>query len=198
MVNYTVTLTDNCPGSSSTQTGGLPTGSAFPVGVTTNTFAGVDASGNTAFCSFTVTVNDTQLPTITCPANISVSNDPNQCFAVVNYPGVTFGDNCSGATIPQTTGLASGSQFPIGTTTNTYKVTDASGNMTTCAFTVMVGDTQLPVFTVCPADATVSNNPGVCGALVNYTVTVTDNCVGFLQPKRQAFPAAVHSRSARR
>ena len=38
------------------QTAGLPSGSTFPLGVTTNTFTATDASGNTATCSFTVTV----------------------------------------------------------------------------------------------------------------------------------------------
>jgi hypothetical protein len=38
----------------------------------------------------------------------------------------------------QIAGLASGSVFPIGVTTNTFKVTDASGNFVTCSFTVKV------------------------------------------------------------
>lgn len=39
------------------QSAGLPSGSLFPVGVTTNTFTAKDAAGNSAACSFTVTVN---------------------------------------------------------------------------------------------------------------------------------------------
>ncbi len=41
------------------QTTGLPSGSAFPIGTTTNTFVATDESGNKSMCSFTVTVNDT-------------------------------------------------------------------------------------------------------------------------------------------
>ncbi len=40
-----------------TQTAGLPSGSVFPIGVTTNTFIARDESGNESTCSFTVTVN---------------------------------------------------------------------------------------------------------------------------------------------
>lgn len=40
-----------------TQTVGLSSGSFFPVGTTTNTFETMDAAGNSATCSFTVTVN---------------------------------------------------------------------------------------------------------------------------------------------
>jgi hypothetical protein len=176
-VTYTVPYSDNCPGASIQQTAGLPSGALFPVGITTNTFVVTDASGNTATCSFTVSVHDIVNPTITCPANIVKSNDPGVCGAVTNYT-VLFSDNCSGATILQTAGLASGATFPIGTTTNTFVVTDASGNTATCTFTVTVNDTEKPLIS-CPANITVSNSAGVCGATVNYTAPVgTDNCGG--------------------
>jgi CotH kinase protein/Chitobiase/beta-hexosaminidase C-terminal domain/Lectin C-type domain/HYR domain/Secretion system C-terminal sorting domain len=42
------------------------------------------------------------------------------------------------AAIAQTTGLISGSTFPVGTTLVTYKATDACGNQTTCSFNVNV------------------------------------------------------------
>ncbi|MBK9591878.1 MAG: HYR domain-containing protein [Crocinitomicaceae bacterium] len=176
VVTYTNTSTDNCPGQVITQTAGLASGSVFPIGTTTNTFVVTDASGNTATCSFNVTVNDTELPTITCNAPITVSNDAGVCGAVVTYTN-TSTDNCPGQVITQTAGLASGSVFPIGTTTNTFVVTDASGNTATCSFNVTVNDTELPTIT-CNAPITVSNDAGVCGAVVTYTNTSTDNCPG--------------------
>jgi hypothetical protein len=64
----------------------------------------------------------------TCPAG-----------AVVTYTAPVGTDNCPGALTIQTAGLASSSTFPIGvTTTNTFKVTDTSGNFVTCSFTVRV------------------------------------------------------------
>jgi uncharacterized protein YaiI (UPF0178 family) len=42
------------------------------------------------------------------------------------------------AAIAQTTGLISGSSFPVGTTLVTYKATDACGNQSTCSFNVNV------------------------------------------------------------
>ncbi|BAX80681.1 hypothetical protein ALGA_2354 [Labilibaculum antarcticum] len=47
-----------------TQTVGLPSGSLFPVGTTTNTFLATDNAGNTATHSFTVTVADVTPPKI--------------------------------------------------------------------------------------------------------------------------------------
>src|SRR6185503_10399280 len=99
-------------------------GSFFPVGTTTVTCTETGVpSGPTggASCSFTVTVTDDQPPTITCPANVTVSNDPNQCGAVVNYPAPTITDNCPGA-FTATCVPASGSFFPVGTTTVTCTV----------------------------------------------------------------------------
>ncbi|MBK9641385.1 MAG: HYR domain-containing protein [Saprospiraceae bacterium] len=179
VVNYTTPVgTDNCAGANTIQTAGLASGASFPVGVTTNTFKVTDAMGNTATCSFTVTVSDTELPLITCPSNISVPNDMNLCSAVVTYTAPVGTDNCPGPNTVQTAGLASGAAFPVGVTTNTFKVTDASGNMATCSFTVTVSDTQLPVIS-CPANIAKNNDPGLCAALVNYTApTGTDNCPG--------------------
>ena len=176
VVNYVVSSADNCPGEVVTQTAGLASGAVFPVGTTTNTFVVTDASGNTANCSFTVTVNDTENPTITCNAPIVVSNDAGQCGAVVEYV-ISSDDNCPGEVVTQTAGLASGSLFPVGTTTNTFVVTDASGNTATCSFTVRVNDTENPTI-ACNAPIAVNNDAGQCGAVVNYSVTSTDNCSG--------------------
>ena len=42
-----------------------PSGFAFPVGITTVTNVATDIHGNTNACTFTVTVTDTEMPTIT-------------------------------------------------------------------------------------------------------------------------------------
>ncbi|MFN8396251.1 MAG: HYR domain-containing protein [Bacteroidia bacterium] len=172
------TGTDNCAGSTTTQTAGLASGATYPVGVTTNVFRVTDASGNTATCSFTVTVVDNQVPTITCPSNISVNNTTGQCSATATYTAPTGADNCAGSTTTQTSGLASGATFPVGVTTNVFRVTDASGNTATCSFTVTVVDNQLPSI-ICPANVSVSATSGQCNAAVTYsTPSGTDNCAG--------------------
>jgi len=108
------------------------------------------AVGTGPTCAFTVTVNDTQPPTITCPANIFVAaaaSCPPATSRTVNYT-VTASDNCPGVTVVCTP--PSGSIFPVGTTTVTCIATDASGNTATCTFTVTV-------FTACLVD---ESNPG--------------------------------------
>jgi hypothetical protein len=181
IVNYTAPVgTDNCAGTVTTQTAGLPSGATFPVGVTTNTYSATDNVGLTTTCSFTVTVIDNEPPALNCPANILVNNTPNVCGAVVNYTAPVGTDNCPGVITTQTAGLASGATFPVGVTTNTYSTTDNVGLTTTCSFTVTVVDNEQPVI-VCPANINTSTDAGICGAVVTYTSPVgTDNCPGAL------------------
>ncbi len=108
-------------------------GSFFPVGTTTVTCATV--AGPT--CSFTIRVNDTQPPSITCPANISVESNAACNGANVTFPAPTISDNCPGVVL-QSVSPSSGSLFPIGTTTVTAIARDAAGNTAACSFTVTV------------------------------------------------------------
>jgi hypothetical protein len=170
VVTYnTPTATDNCPGVTVAQTSGLASGSLFPVGVTTNTFVATDAAGNTTTYSFTVTVNDVQAPTISCPSNIN-SIATSAAGAVVNYTTPVGVDNCSSTTV-MTSGLASGSTFSIGETIVTYQVTDASGLTAQCSFTITV--VGVPPSIVCPQNIVVSNNIGQCETNVSFTATET-------------------------
>jgi hypothetical protein len=102
-----------------------------------------DLNGNQSTAASTVSILDTTAPVISCASDIIVSNDAGNCGAVVNYNTPTGNDNCS-ATVSQTAGLASGALYPVGVTTNTFIVTDASGNTSTCSFTVTVNDDEMP------------------------------------------------------
>ena len=128
----------------------LEPGSFFTIRAAAVTITATDASGNTDTCTFNITVNDTENPTITCPGNINQGTDLGECGAVVTY-NVTSTDNCPNESIQQTAGMPSGSQFPVGTTMNTFEVTDAAGNMTTCSFNVTINDTENPTIS-CPGD----------------------------------------------
>src|SRR5207237_6472607 len=107
-------------------------------------FVVTDAAGNTATCSFTVTVTHSQPPVISCPTNIVANVDAGLCSAVVTYTAPVGTDNCAGAVTTQTGGLTNGAAFPVGVTTNTFVVTDAAGNTATCSFTLTVNDNDPP------------------------------------------------------
>jgi len=106
------------------------------VGTTIITYSANDGY-NTGTATQTVTVIDNTVPTISCPANITL--EPTcPSGAIATYTAPVGQDNCPGSTTTRTAGLASGSVFPIGTTTVTHTVTDASGNTASCSFTVTV------------------------------------------------------------
>ena len=114
---------------------------SFPVGPTTVTWTVTDTSGNTNTCVQTVTVHDTEPPTITCPPNVVVSTDAgtNQATNVALGQPVTS-DNCGVASMTNNAPVS----FPVGPTTVTWTVTDNSGNTSTCVQTVTVRDGDLP------------------------------------------------------
>jgi|GEM_PF-1017134 len=150
-----------------TQLAGIPPGGTFPIGTTTNTFQARDAAGNTATCSFSITVNDTEQPVFSfCPPNVVRNTDLNLCYATYTPPQPTFTDNCgvtrltwqmTGATVLSNTGMGinyiPSTQFQltgttgVGVTTIVYTAYDAAGNTRTCTFTVTVNDAQIPVIT---------------------------------------------------
>lgn len=179
MVNWTPpTLNDNCPGVSSNSS--HTPGALFPVGSTTVVYIGSDAAGNNAMnCSFVVTVNDTEAPTFSnCPGNISVGNDPGECGANVDWQLPIFSDNCPGGST--SSNFDPLDFFPVGSTTVTYEGSDAAGNAAIdCSFVVTVNDTEAPNFSDCPGNISVSNDPGDCGANVDWIApTLEDNCPG--------------------
>jgi bacillolysin len=184
IVNFAATTTS---GDCDVVTTVPPSGSFFPVGTTVVT--STSTSGQT--CTFTVTINDVEDPSITCPADITVSNDAGMCGAVVNF-SVGSSDNCPGVSVASVP--ASGSFFPVGTTTVTSTATDAHGNSVQCSFDVTVNDDEDPQIT-CPVDFTADNDPGLCSAVVTYSVTASDNCPGVsvvsVPPSGSVFPVGV-------
>jgi gliding motility-associated-like protein len=178
---------DNCPGPTvSNSYNGLSTlaGAIFPKGTITVIWTVTDASNNTATCSFTVTVNDSEDPTISCVADQTRDTDPGVCtYTAVSaeFDPTGFNDNCPGSTVSNNyNGLTTlaGAVFSKGTTTVIWTVTDASGNAGTCSFTLTVIDPELPTIT-CPADIEQLVDPGYCQAYVNVPVPqIADNCPG--------------------
>ncbi len=164
------TATDNC-----TPTGSIViTYADVANGVITRTWTATDACGNQSTCVQTInTPPDTAPPVITsCAAPVTVD-----CFADVPAPNpalVVATDACDPN--PVTTfvnDVQTGSSCPY-TVTRTYRVTDASGNSSTCTQTITIDDNTPPVLVGTPANVTVS-----CDAIpAPATVTATDNCAG--------------------
>ncbi|MCK4678960.1 MAG: HYR domain-containing protein, partial [Bacteroidales bacterium] len=146
----------------------------FPLGNTTVTWIVTDGSGNTAQCTQTVTVDDNENPTITCPADVAVNTDNGLCSASNVALGIPVtDDNCTVADVSNDAPAT----FPLGNTTVTWTVTDGAGNTAQCTQTVTVVDNENPTIT-CPADVAVNTDNGLCTAssVALGTPVTDDNC----------------------
>lgn len=122
---------DNLPGATTMQIAGPESGDVFAIGETTVTFEVEDAAGNKAQCSFTVTVNDTEAPEVTCPPNISVTSLDGSPMMIEDIGMASASDNCPG--ILEVTGEVKETGdpiptvFPVGTTIIRWSTVDAAG-----------------------------------------------------------------------
>ncbi|MBV9927315.1 MAG: HYR domain-containing protein [Acidobacteria bacterium] len=127
-------------------------GSTFALGETTVTVRATDAAGNTATKTFKVFVRDTTAPAVNCPADVVVNAAPGSSTAAASF-NPTANDAVSAVTV--STDPASGSTFPVGTTTVSVTAKDAAGNTSTCSFNVTVR--SAPVISVAPASVQYSD-----------------------------------------
>ena len=134
-----------------------------------------DIHGNLDSLELDITMLDTIRPQFLCPDGIIVSNDFDQCGAIVSFTFPTASDNCTVDSIIQIdpTGLDSGSFFPVGFTELTYVAYDQSMNTDTCSFIIEVQDTAAPVLFCVPDTA-------ICDTIFTFDLpSYTDNCSGF-------------------
>lgn len=144
-------------------------GSTLPIGQTTVSCTAEDSRHNSATQPFTVTVRDTTAPALTLSGPIN-ANAGNAAGAVVTYT-VSASDTVDGS-VPVVCAPASGSTFPIGTTTVDCSVKDTAGNTALGSFTVTVHDVTAPQLTLPSPIIASATGPG--GATVSYTASAND------------------------
>lgn len=136
-----------------------------------------DGGTLSSYCiNFTPILGDP--PIINCPMDITASNDPGQCGAVVNF-GVPAAIDPDGDLdeVVQTQGPPSGTEFPIGTTLVEFTAYDLAGNSTSCTFNVIVTDDEDPAVTCNDIIAELDAN-GMITVLPGDVATAMDNCPG--------------------
>ena len=130
------------PSGTITQTAGLPSGSTFPVGTTTNTFEYDDGVNPVQTCSFDVTINDAEAPVAVCQ-NIIVQLDASGNASII--PSDVDGgstDNCGIASLSVSPSIFTCAN--VGANNVTLTVTDVNGNSSTCTAVVTVEDNVAP------------------------------------------------------
>ncbi len=178
-----------------------PSGSPFPLGITTVNCTATDANGNTASCAFRVRVRRDITPPNCPPFNMAVTGCPPRMPDFSTNALIT--DNCSTlAQITVTQSIPPGTPLPAGPTVVILNLCDAAGNCRVCDVVIAAHPSGNPPVVKCPpnqnllacsnsavanfkAGATGNNGPVVCvppsgsnfpiGTNV-VTCTATNNC----------------------
>ncbi|WP_422090674.1 HYR domain-containing protein [Tenacibaculum ovolyticum] len=130
--------TDNCTAVTINQTAGLPSGSEFPIGINTISFEAIDAVGNTATCSFTITIE--------AEAPLVCTVDAGTDFDITEGDEVALNAVISGAGIIEwspsvglsSTTIANPIASPTETTTYTIRFVNTEGCVAEDTITVFV------------------------------------------------------------
>jgi hypothetical protein len=188
---FDAVATDQCEGVTISHNYGawaIPTtldGATFPVGTTVVVWTATDASGNTATCSITIIVEDTQNPEfVNCPNTVFTIGADADCSNGVIWSIPVAEDNCGIASVVETSlnGPYYGQPLTPGVYNIRYTATDIHGNTALCTFTVVIEDDSDPLI-VCPPSFTVSTDDGECSWATNGStnpLTAVDNCPDYV------------------
>ncbi|WP_276132624.1 choice-of-anchor L domain-containing protein [Polluticoccus soli] len=162
--NGTATGTDNCSpvaitySDASTQNANVNNAGHYNY-VITRTWTATDVTGNSTSANQVITVQDVTKPSITCPANKTVSCKT----SVADNGSATGSDNCSPVAITSSdvstqNGNPANSGYYNYTITRTWKATDVSGNFTTCDQVITVHALNNAAVAVSPVNTINANH----------------------------------------
>ena len=165
-------------------------GEDFPVGTTTVVWTISDVNGNSHTCIYDVVVTDDEDPTFTCVGDqafgTSADGTSGDCLYTVTDASLDptmAADNCGVASVTHdynaggTTLL--GEDFPVGTTTVVWTVTDLAGLTTTCTIEIVITDDEAPTIDCSAIDVTQDADAGACTYTevgTGFDPTFADNC----------------------
>ena len=150
-------------------------GSVFDIGSTVVTYTATDLSGNRTDRTFTVTVDDRELPEIADgPDDVCVEAADGTEVAIVAWAEPTATDNCGVVSVAPS--HTSGSAFPVGDTDVTYTATDIHANVVTHSFAVSV---CRPWSLDCRDVHVTTGDPD--GTDVSFDSPVVDGCPGTVE-----------------
>lgn len=182
--SFGVTYTNDSPYADS------PVGAAsgnYPIGTTTVTYTGTDASGNSGTCTVDVTVLDASVPVAICMDHLLIlDGNGNGSIVPADVDGGSY-DECSSLILYEVTPNIFDCD-DLGVNPVVLTVTDENGNTDSCIAQVTVVDTISPVCVMqdlfitlqdgnpvnIPGDAYDDGSFDPCGTLVSFTADQTN------------------------
>ncbi|MEZ4949825.1 MAG: HYR domain-containing protein [Saprospiraceae bacterium] len=154
----------------------VPSGTSLDVGQHLIVYTATSTNGNSANCTFVITVEDPVGPMfIDCPSDITLNSEPGLCGAPATWTLPTVDPSCGMDTL--IFNFEPGDTFPVGTTEVLYIAYGMTGDPDTCSFNVTVIDIEEPVVSNCPSNITVFAQANTCEGIATWTApTASDNC----------------------
>ncbi len=147
-------------------------GNTCPITITRN-YSVTDDCNNSIILTHIITVNDTQAPTATSPASISV-----ECSSAIPPPDISVitdaADNCSIPVVAFVSDVSNSGSCPE-VITRTYSLTDDCGNETLITQNITIIDTTAPTASI-PAPINVQCIGDVPAPDITIISDATDNC----------------------
>jgi hypothetical protein len=170
-----------------------PSGATFPAGVTTVTCTATDSQGNSATCTFTVTILPDHLQPDCPPTSLSITGCPPRMPNFATNGLVT--DNCTPVgEISVIQNPPAGTALPPGATQATLVICDLAGNCRECVVTIQAVYSGTPPVITCPSNIVTTVYVG-CGSGVSVTypppVIVNGALASCAPPSGSAFPLGV-------
>lgn len=133
-----------------------------------------------------IKVLDTEVPSITCPADLTISTNSNDCFGAIQLPIATATDACSSNVTVSVSEVSSGiynqinntlSGLSVGIHTVTYTAADGCGNESTCDMIITVEDQIVPI-AICDEHTVLVIGTGGTASInaITFDDGSTDNC----------------------
>ena len=156
------------------QTEGILSGEEFPLGANTLTFVATDSDGLSTSCSYTITVEDNEAPTVLCNSTTVYLDDFG--LASISTTEIDGGssDNCGIASME--INVEEFSCENIGENSIELSVTDVNGNAAFCTTSVMVLDTIAPMVACQNLELYLDDNGFVSTAASDFVQSFSDNC----------------------
>ena len=174
----TLTLTINSA-SGNTVTPGAAYSDFFGPGIHQIYYTVSSPCGASDQINFTVTVEDNEAPSISCPNDVDIVLGSGQIFAEVQYDLPLVTDNCQGTELLRIRGPLPGDLFPEGTYSTTFMGFDQVGRIAICHFEVnILPASASPPLRCADQTYTIILEEGTCEAPVNF---LPPNCEGDCQ-----------------
>ncbi len=172
----TAMATDNCDGMPTITFTDVVIGGNCPQESTiTRTWRATDDCGNFATCNQIIFIDDSTVPVISCPVNVTIQC--NTSTAPASTGTATASDNCDATPTITFMDVSVGGACPQESTiTRTWKATDDCGNSSTCIQLITIDDSMAPAIS-CPVNVTIQCNTSTLPASTG-SATATDNCDG--------------------